>query len=70
MHPWRLLRQRWGKRKTTGKKFTAAASKKTQRKDLEVCYMEDGVRKMYVNFSDDNNNSDYECSDDLYTINK
>jgi hypothetical protein len=27
---------------------------------MEVRYMKDGVRKLYVNFSDDSNDSDYE----------
>ena len=48
----------------TGKKFTAAAIKKTRLEDLEVRYMQDGVRKMYVNFSNDSNNSDYKGSGD------
>ena len=52
------------KRKMTGKKFTAAAIKKTRLEDLEVRYMQDGVRKMYVNFSNDSNNSDYKGSGD------
>jgi hypothetical protein len=32
--------------------------------ELEWRYMKDGVRKMYVNFSDNSNDSDYVCSSD------
>ena len=52
------------KRKTTPKKFTAVDRKKTRLEDMEVRYMKDGVRKLYVKFSDDSNDSDYEDSTD------
>ena len=49
----------------------AAASKQMRLEDLEVRYMKDGVRKLYVNFSDDSNDSDYKGSDDcMQPINK
>jgi hypothetical protein len=51
------------KRKTTPKKFTAVDRNKTRLEDMEVRYI-GGVRKLYVNFSDDSNDSDYKDSDD------
>ena len=52
------------KRKMTPKKFTAVDRKKTRLEDMEVRYMKDGIRKLYVNFSDDSNDSDYKDSTD------
>ena len=52
------------KRKTTPKKFTAVDREKTRLEDMEVRYMKDGVRKLYVNFSDDSNDSAYKDSND------
>ena len=55
-----VTKKRGGNRKI----FTGAGEKKKRLEELEFCYMKDGVRKMYVNFSDNSDDSDYECSDD------
>ena len=52
------------KRKKTKTNFTGAGTKKKRLEELEWRYMKDGVRKMYVNFSDNSNDSDYVCSSD------
>jgi hypothetical protein len=51
-------------KKRRKKPISLAPVRKKRVEELEWRYMKDGVRKVPVTFSDDSNDSDYECSDD------